>query len=564
MDEESGKNRRKFLQAMAAGSAAAMLPSALRAADPVVSTGTLSPELRNLVERYGKPPKSCKKCVVGTQEWQLMDPAENREIEGYASAPSVDLDEQICFYVNVGTRDRRGWPASYKMEIFRLGWYGGKGGLRVTDPMWFYGIAQREPKIDLETGLVECRWRSQLSLVPKKQKDYKDRWTSGMYVAKLTENATGKQSYIRFVVRDDKRKPDLLFQSSVTTDQCYNEWGGKSVYFSATGDATPAVKVSFNRPYGLTFEGTDDTHGLGVGFRWEYPMVRFLETEGYDVAYTTNVDIHRDPRQLFDSRAFLSVGHDEYWTYQMRINVESARDRGVNLGFFGANTCYWQIRFETSSYTRQSTDTIVAYRFQALREGPDDTVFDPYSEDWRRKHLTTTLWRDPFFDNVRYALGPENSLVGVMYYFNTIPDVFVLNDMTPKVDDVIVANPSHWVFDRTTLREGSRLRGLLGYEVDRVFDNGRSPRNLVVLCRSGPTPVFEGDTGAPFSDMTIYMARSGALVFATGTNQWPWGLDDYGMENSSRVDSRAQQMTRNVLDRFISTGRDDDDDDDDD
>ena len=417
MNNEFVARRRKFLHAIGAGGMAAMLPSSVRSADPALSSAYASLGQRNQVNQHDKDFGFYEKCCVGTREWQLTDPAEDREIEGYASAPSVNLDEAIRFYVNVNTRGRRGWPADYTIEIFRLGWYGGEGGLRVTDRTWMNGIAQPSPTVDAQTGLIECRWRSQLSLVPRKQRNNKDRWTSGMYVAKLTENASGKQSYIRFVVRDDKREPNLLFQSSVTTDQCYNEWGGKSVYHSATGDSSPAVKVSFNRPYGLTAHGNQDTHGLGIGFQWEYPMVRFLEREGYDVAYTTNVDIHRDPRQLFNSGAFLSVGHDEYWTYQLRVNVEAARDRGINLGFFGSNTCYWQIRFEPSPHTGRATDTIVAYKYRALRGNPTAPVFDPYSEYAGLKHLTTTLWRDPFFDDVRHALGPENALVGVMYYF---------------------------------------------------------------------------------------------------------------------------------------------------
>lgn len=520
MNKKTGISRRRFLEALGAGGLVPLLPAApLSAAQP---------ELRPLGERLTKPPRPCKDCVVGALPWELTNPARNREIEGYASAPSIGAGERIRFYVNVRTKSR-GRPAGYDVEIFRLGWYGGDGGIRVAGPIAQAGIAQPEPARDPNSGLIECRWQPQLELTPAG-------WSSGMYVARLTEKSKGKQSYIKFVVRDDNRTPSLLFQSSATTDQCYNEWGGKSVYFSATGDNTPAVKVSFNRPYGLTFEGQEETFGLGVGFQWEYPMLRFLEKEGYDVAYTTNIDIHSNPRQLLASKAFLSVGHDEYWTWEMRANVETARDAGVDLAFLGSNTCYWQIRFEPSQYTGKPTDTIVAYRYQAFRDSATDTVFDPYSEDPANKHLTTTLWREPIVNK------PESALVGVMYYFNSLDG------------NVIVESPTHWVFNATGLNKGDVLQGLLGYEVDRVFPDAlpayRQEDGFTVLCRSGPTPVFAGDTGSPYSDMTIYRAPSGAWVFASGTNQWPWGLDNYGV-SPSRVDPRAQQMMRNVLKRFI-------------
>src|SRR5205807_1234894 len=128
---------------------------------------------------------------------------------------------------------------------------------------------------------VECRWTNPYVLaIPSTPGDPTD-WASGVYLAKLTTGVSGKQSYIIFAVRDDARPSSYLFQSSVTTFQAYNSWGGKSLYdFSSTGGR--AFKVSFNRPY-------DDGAGTGNFVNgvsgWEHNMLRFLEREGYDVAY---------------------------------------------------------------------------------------------------------------------------------------------------------------------------------------------------------------------------------------------------------------------------------------
>jgi hypothetical protein len=52
--------------------------------------------------------------------------------------------------------------------------------------------------------------------------------------------------------------------------------------------------------------------------------------------------------------------------------------------------------------------------------------------------------------------------------------------------------------------------------------------------------------------MTAYVAPSGAQVFATGSIQWSWGLDDFNAPRlrTSRLSPAAAQITRNVLERF--------------
>jgi hypothetical protein len=183
-------------------------------------------------------------------------------------------------------------------------------------------------------------------------------WVSGVYVAKLTAGS-GKQSYIIFVVRDDARSSPYLVQSSVTTYQAYNEWGGTSTYFGTASNSSTilalcASRVSFDRPY-MTGSHPGAAYGNGAGefftwgkvpgsatqepATWEYNMVRWLESEGYDVTYCTDIDVNRDPNLLLSHNAFLSVGHDEYWSGTARTNVERARDLGVHLAFFAGNIC---------------------------------------------------------------------------------------------------------------------------------------------------------------------------------------------------------------------------------
>lgn len=112
-----------------------------------------------------------------------------------------------------------------------------------------------------------------------------------------------------------------------------------------------------------------------------------------------------------------------------------------------------------------------------------------------------------------------------------------------------IRNPRHWALAGTGLRSGDALKGLLGYEVDAIYGDA-SPPNLERLAHS--PFVDQGARATP--DMTVYEAASGALVFATGSMQWNWGLDDYNAPtwHPTRVDPRAQQITRTVLARMLT------------
>jgi hypothetical protein len=253
---------------------------------------------------------------------------------------------------------------------------------------------------------------------------------------------------------------------------------------------------------------------------WEYNMVRWLERNGYDVTYSTDIDTHTQAEFWKGRRAWLSVGHDEYWSQEMRRHVEAARNQGIGLGFFSANTCYWQIRLGPSLLTGEPNRTMVSYKEVALQEDPLALDGDPSND-----HLITVQWREPPVQR------PEDALLGVMY--GTVP-----------VDgDILVTNPSHPLFDGVDLPPDHRLPGLLGYEIDQAFPGG--PAGLVILAHS-PYP---RDGQVIYGDMTIYEAPSGASVFAAGTIQWSWGLDDYNAPalRTARSSEAVQRMTINVL-----------------
>jgi hypothetical protein len=461
------------------------------------------------VEVRASNPIQIENAKPGSDEWKLYDEQDNGEIEGYASATSVNRGQSINLYVS--TID-----SIYTMDVFRMGWYGGKGGRRMLPTITRAGFRQVIPAPAPDTGIVECRWTDPYTITIPND------WVSGFYMVKLTAVNLKLNKYILFVVREDGRPSNYYYQYAVTTSQAYNEWGGKSLYGFNSTDGVPARKISLDRP-------NADGSGAGIFlYRWDFNMVRFLEREGYDVSYFTDVDTHERPGELLNHKAVLSVGHDEYWSSEMRDAWEAAIAANVSAGFFTANTCYWQIRFEPNS-SGVPDRTVVAYKEAAATKDPYALDGNPAND----KYLTTKFRDNP-------VNRPEAKLLGVQYIYSPV-------DFDIKIDDV---TSTPWVFTNTGLVKGSILSGLLGYEVD-AMDNAYTPSGTK---RLGHSPFSdENGTQTLFSDMVVRTAPSGATVFATGSIQWAWGLDNWN-NGKTRVSAPAQQITRNVLQRLAGTG----------
>ncbi|MEZ6074778.1 MAG: DUF6605 domain-containing protein [Pirellulaceae bacterium] len=187
--------------------------------------------------------------------------------------------------------------------MYRIGYYGKTVRKVATIPSTqTVQTVQPAPLVDASLGLVDAgNWSvSAAWAVPATA-------TSGVYVAKVTREDTGGASHIIFVVRDDDGQSDLLFQTSDTTWQAYHRWGGNSFYVGPL--AGRAYALSYNRPF-----DTRATTAKDWFFSTEYPTIMWLEQNGYDVSYSTGVDSDRRGAEILEHRAFLSVGHDEYWS----------------------------------------------------------------------------------------------------------------------------------------------------------------------------------------------------------------------------------------------------------
>ncbi|MBD2772979.1 DUF4082 domain-containing protein [Iningainema tapete] len=468
------------------------------------------------------PPQSSNAISIenqkpGTTNWRITNQAYD-EIAGYAGATSVNKGGSLAIKVSLAQ------PGQFTIDVYRLGYYGGSGGRLVLSSGALNGITQRACRVtNRTTRLVECNWSTSYTLAVGSD------WTSGLYIAKLTDSRTGKQSQVWFVVRDDSSTSDILFQSSFNTFLAYSNFGPVgsrySLYPFNSTNQQRAVKVSYDRPFSET---TTETGEFNTLLRWEYNMMRWLESQGYNVSYVTNVDVHSNSQLLLKHKVFLSVGHDEYWSKEQRDYVEQARDAGVNLAFFSANTAYWRVRFENSTINGQPNRVMVCYKQAATASEPTDKF---------RSQLNNR---------------PESALLGVMYVGD--------EDVVYAGFDFVVKNSSDPYYANTGLNDNDRLSRLVGFEWDRINANA-SPNGLVILGESqfpgaasdlDATDLegFPANTDPRIAHAVRYTAPSGAKVFSTGSIQWMWGLDSDGVDGP-REDNRAKQIAVNV---FASMG----------
>ncbi|MGT2469127.1 N,N-dimethylformamidase beta subunit family domain-containing protein [Mesorhizobium atlanticum] len=90
---------------------------------------------------------------------------------------------------------------------------------------------------------------------------------------------------------------------------------------------------------------------------------RFAERAGYRVDLASQHELHFSPEILNGYDCVVFVGHDEYWTWEMRDAVDNYVDRGGHAARFAGNFM-WRTRLEDQG-RRQ-----VCYKYKARAEDP--------------------------------------------------------------------------------------------------------------------------------------------------------------------------------------------------
>lgn len=405
-------------------------------------------------------------------------------------------------------------------------------------------------------------------------------WPSGAYIAMIetrdrsgvvyppdTSTADGELGKALFVLRRAaSSRATLLYKLATNTYHAYNHGRDTDDFGNQVGgnlvanmkehyiDVTFAgYAVSMLRPGGGTggdwqdggFAATQndpyDASSRRNNFaHWDAKMIQWLESNRYEVDYCTDVDLHQDAKGLLlDAnvyRMMLSVGHDEYWSWEMRENLARFVRNGGNVAFFSGDVMRWRVNY----IDRDSA-------FYVHKDKRGATGYDHW---WDHQSYPSNFHTGVGGRNAGYALG----LIDPAGY--------------------TVRNTNHWVFRGTGLVDGdlvaSRER-LLSYRPDGArfqrdpktldvyldIDNDgnsvdRTPHRFRILgsfetgVNDTPIPGWSFDRREPGDaprGATMGLHTNVGTVFTGGTTEWPRVVG---------VDPVVEQITHNVL-RHLGT-----------
>lgn len=450
----------------------------------------------------------------------------------------------------------------------------------------------RQPTPD-NAAIKGCGWKPSLSIETKG-------WHPGVYVVYLStrdeggREATGEHF---FLVRS--RQPgsvsNLCLVLCTSTYTAYNDWGGANHYRSIRdGISTDVMEpiLSLQRPWARGFvklprEAPDvvipDTPApfwkpdypqvgwaLANAYSRHYPdagwatyeqrFVKWAEKSGYMLEFATQHDLQQHPETFANYRCLIVVGHDEYWSWEMRDTVDTFVDAGGHIGRFGGNFL-WQVRLEDDG-RRQ-----VCYKTAKHPDGRDPLL------GTAQQSRATTKW------NLAPVNRPGAQTMGL-----TAMGYSRYGGANPRSSGgFTVYRPWHWAFDKTDLYYGDVFgaapTNVFGFEVDGIpylikdglpspTGEDGAPANLQLLALApssggepdrwngevplnAPLKVPPENPIEPGADMGDGDLKCGAIawfergkgsVFNAGSCSWVRGLDS--------EDFFTMQITRNVLNRF--------------
>lgn len=427
----------------------------------------------------------------GTRSWMLNSKTRKAKnsspnLEGYTTSPSAIPGVKIDLRVSS--------TKSFYISAYRLGYYNGDGArliwkspleqARNTDKKTYYETATR-------TTIPE--WESPILIDTAN-------WLPGFYLLKLSSSDNSLyERYVPYVVRSESTKGKVVIQASTLTTQAYNSWGGRSLYKGNKGFGSRAYAVTLARP---------NAEGAGAGrllLSYEFPIVELAEELGIPLAYVTDYDISVDKGILNGANAFISLGHDEYWTKSKYDEVLRARDSGTNLVFFGANAMYWRTRLTPQGNGKPTLMTV--YKSASL---------DPV----KNSENTTTRWRESPKAN------SESKLLGQQYV------------CFPADATVTITNPNFFAFAKTGVKKGSTFPHLAKVEVDGIAAGRQLPKGVKAYTRAD----ISCGKASYVSAITMYIGPKNSGVIDIASMGWI----TYGFRHP-KLSKFVKQVSENIL-----------------
>ncbi|WP_421692696.1 N,N-dimethylformamidase beta subunit family domain-containing protein [Aestuariivirga sp.] len=426
-------------------------------------------------------------------------------------------------------------------------------------------------------------------------------WASGGYI--LRTRAGGDVHDHMFLVRPARvrdKRGRLLLIAATATWTAYNDWGGSNHYQGYCGPKGDRFSptLSLLRPLAKGFVSLpadapravllDDppinsepryphmewafANGYSKKYMssgwasFERHFVTWAEAQGYALDIISQTDLHYHPDLIEGYGCVALVGHDEYWSWEMRDAIDAYVRQGGRIARFAGNFM-WQIRLSDEGRTQ------TCYKYIARAE-------DPFMASGPRNRVTES-WEAHEIGRPGAATFGLNATHGLYASWS---------GCSPRgAKGFPVYRPEHWAFENTGLYYGDILGGasrIFGYEVDGLpyeirgglpypADTAQAPENIQILALGLAATVEEGATIRPGRSflgtedgeyvasvltgrmdaeaieqtkrgcgMIVNFSSGRGEIFHAGSSDWIIGL--------TRNDAMVQQVTKNVLNRYLA------------
>jgi len=323
-----------------------------------------------------------------------------------------------------------------------------------------------------------------------------EEWEPGFYTFTIRSN-DNSSTYEKFEIAIQPKTRGSYGKVAVLTNEAtniaYNKEGGKSNYQGAK-------VLSFNRP------GNYDHRSRDLYF----PV--WADKIGMKAEFITTIELHDESRILANYDTFVLAGHSEYWSREMRAEVERFLSVGGEVVSLSGNTMWWAVRFEETAEGRVMISC----------KGSKFGGVCPASGD-----LVTEKWN---------VFDPEIELLGASWMHGGYVDHNGWFMKKNGYGGYFAHYSKHWFWAGTGVLEGDHVgqaAGVAGHEADappmemgefgvpRIAQVPGLPENIVLLgWTPAATPKWEG-YGA-----IIYFTygNSGGEVFNCGSADCPKGL----------------------------------------
>jgi len=463
------------------------------------SDGTCSPLPSDWVQQENSLPGVSQKNI----DWKNLNLGTLTGSGLWLNQTSVNCGDKIDIHASLyGSKLFDFETGARTIQAIRIGWYKGAGGREIwkSNPIKLkqYGVR----KAHTATRMIETKWPTTLSIRITKD------WTPGFYLI-LTRSHSGViENAAPLVVHSPLGSSKLMVMHSFITWNAYNSFGGASAYF---GNGATKVEQRLDRSRVLSFDRPLIGSGGFSIHRDAVSLVQFMEENGIAADQYSDIDVENFPSIVKGYNGVVLGGHEEYFTRRMMDSLIAARNSGINIAIFGANTAVWQTRLTESNIGKNRR--IIMYR---------------------------SATEDPVTSQNQVTIKFENQRVNypaTLFTAALTSGVHVYGNLMPKTIPTWLKIPKN-----------SSINGISpDSEVEKYALTPAAPPNVGVIFSGimhyrDSAPVGNNQRIIPIATTLWYTTPSGSAVFNAGVMTWSCDLI------STCAYTTVDEKSRNVID----------------